>query len=361
MNAVSTRKPPATSLHGDRGHRDWTPTGLAIVPPTDREWRAFASAHATSPLQLPAWLDVLIRAYGLRARVLVLVDGGGAILAGMPTVHGKLPWRRRWSSLPFTDTFEPLAIDDRHRDNLLAAVAKDGHDPILLRTHVSLPGWSSRQVGTVQVIDLTDGAEGVLRGADAKTRRNVKRAQRPDAGLTARPITSRDEFLGGHLNLTARSRRRLGAPTQPRRYWSGVWTLHERDEALTIGVYLSGDLVAAGTFIMGSGHAVYKYSASDPSSWKLRANYLMLASAFDHVSERGVHSMDFGVTDLHNTSLRDYKSRWGGDQRPAHFSATRADLLPDTLEPGRLLTSAVQRMPVSFGRTVGSLAYPFAA
>ena len=53
------------------------------------------------------------------------------------------------------------------------------------------------------------------------TARSVKRAHRPEVGLTARPITSRSEFLGASLALIARSRRRLGAPTQPRRYWSG--------------------------------------------------------------------------------------------------------------------------------------------
>lgn len=360
MNAVSIREPPWAALHDDPCHRDRTSSGLTVLSPTDPQWRTFASKRATSPLQLPTWLEVLTQAYGFRARVVVLVDGRGAALAGMPMIHGKLPLRQRWTSLPFTDTFEPLAVDSRYRDELLSTIARDG-DPVLLRSHVSLTGWSSRQVGTVQFIDLTDGAEGVLRNAHAKTRREVKRAQRPEAGLTARPIASREEFLGANLALTAQSRRRLGVPTQPRRYWSRVWALHERGEAFTIGVYLSSALVASGTFILGSGHAVYKYSASDPSSWKLRANYLMLASAFDHAAERGARSMDFGVTDLNNTSLRDFKSRWGGDQRPAHFSATRADLLPDSLEPGRLLTAAVRHMPVSFGRTVGSLAYPFAA
>jgi hypothetical protein len=337
-------------------------SNLTLIAPENACWRAFAVEHATSPTQRPSWLETITRAYRLEARIMVLTDSHGSILAGLPMIRSKLPWRHRWTSLPFTDTLEPLAVDAARRDELLVAVAEDGDvQSILVRTHTALSGWFSRQVGTVQVIDLSDGAEGVLRSADAKTRRNVKRAQRPEVGLTARPITSQSEFLGASLTLMAQSRRRLGAPTQPRRYWSHVWDLHDRDEALTIGVYLGDKLVSNGVFIVGSNHAVYKYSASDSATRKLRANYLMLATAFDHIAARGVQSMDFGITDLRNTSLREYKARWGGEEQPAHFSATATHLLPDTVEPGRLLASTIQHMPVLVGRAIGSLAYPFVA
>jgi hypothetical protein len=322
----------------------------------------FAVEHATSPMQLPSWLDAITRAYRLEARIMALTDKQGVILAALPVICSKLPWRQGWTSLPFTDTLEPVAASKAHRDDLLVAVAEDADtQPILVRTHIPLPGWVSRQVGTLQVIDVSNGAEGVLRSAGAGTRREVKRAQRPDAGLTATPITSRSEFLGPSLTLTAKSRRRLGAPTQPRRYWSRIWELHERGEALTIGVYRGNNLVANGVFILAGNHAVYKYSASDSEAWKLRPNYLMLATAFDHIAARGVHSMDFGITDLCNMSLRKYKARWGGEELPAHFSATDAQLLPDTIEPGPLVTQTIQHMPVLVGRAIGSLAYPFAA
>jgi hypothetical protein len=337
-------------------------SNLTLLCPENPRWRTFAVEQATSPMQHPSWLDAITRAYRLEARIMALTDLQGVILAALPVICSKLPWRQSWTSLPFTDTLEPVAANRTHRDDLLVAAADDSDtQPILIRTHTHLPGWVSRQVGTVQVIDVSNGAEGVLRGAGAGTRREVKRAQRPEGGLTARPITSRSEFLGASLTLTAQSRRRLGAPTQPRRYWSRVWELHERGEALTIGVYLGGTLVANGVFILAGNHAVYKYSASDSATWKLRPNYLMLATAFDQIAARGVQSMDFGITDLRNMSLRKYKARWGGEEQPAHFSATHAQLLPDTIEPGRLLTQTIQHLPVLVGRTIGSLAYPFVA
>ena len=335
---------------------------ISLLSPESQQWRAFAREHATSPLQDPAWLDAITGAYGLRARVMALTNSQGALLAGLPMIRSKLPWRSGWTSLPFTDTLEPVAVDHRHREELLIAVA-DHVDagPIIIRTRAELPGWVSRQVGTVQVIDLSDGAEGVLRGADGHRRRSVKRARRAEAGLSARSITCRSEFLGANSALIARSRQRLGAPTQPRRYWSRLWELHEQDQAMTIGVYFADELVASGVFIIGRSHAVYKYGASDYATRQLRTSFLMFITAFDSLAVRGVRSIDFGITDLHNASLRGFNARWGGEEQPAYFSATDARLLPATLEPGPLLTKTIQHTPVFVGRTLGSVAYPFVA
>ncbi len=335
-------------------------SSISVLSPDSDGWRTFATEHATSPLQHPAWLDTLTGAYRLHAQIVALTDSQGSILAGLPMIHSKLPWRKGWTSLPFTDTFEPITDNDTHRDELLSEAAKHaGAEPILLRTHTDLPGWSSRQVGTVQVLDLTEGAEGVLRGAKSKTRQNIKLACK--AGLTAKPIVSRSEFMGANLDLLACSRARLGAPTQPRRYWSRVWELHEREQALTIGVYLNEKLLANAIFVIGDRHATFKYSASDAQGKNLRSNYLAFATALQELEARGMQSMDFGITDMHNTSLRKYKVHWGGEEQPAYFSATDASMLPDTIEPGRLLTTVIQRTPVFVGRTVGSLAYPFVA
>jgi hypothetical protein len=305
---------------------------------------------------------VLTRAYRLEGRVIALIDSQGEMQAALPMVRSKLPWRQRWTSLPFTDTLEPVASTNAYRDELLLALAQEAAtQPIIVRAHAPLRGWFSRQVGTVQVLDLSSGAAGVLRAASRGHRRSVQRAQRASSGLSVKQIASREEFLGPNLALIAQSRTRLGAPTQPRRYWAQVWELHERDEAVTFGVYLRSRLVANGIFMLGTNHAVLKYSASDPTTWDLRTNHLMFASALEELCAYGLQSLDFGITDIRNKTLRDYKSRWGGEERPAHYSATDPRLLPDTLEPGRVLSGAIQRSPVLVGRTMGALAYRFVA
>jgi hypothetical protein len=326
----------------------------------DLRWRECAERHGTSPFQQPWWLDALVNAYGLHGAVAVASGPGEVVAAALPLIQSRLPGRRRLTALPFTDTFEPVAVDRGSRDRLLAGLAQAPCPPIIVRTGVWMAGWNVRALGTVRTVDLSEGAAGVLSGAAAKTRRNVKRAQRPRSGLSARLIQTRGEFMGGHLRLIAATRQRLGAPTQPRAYWKQIWRLHEGGHAITVGVYLDRRLVASGVFLLGIGEAVYKHGASDRASWPLRANYLMLACAYDELAARGMRTLSFGVTDSANRTLREFKARWGGEESTVHYSSTDARALPHRLEPGRLLGEAIRRLPPLVSRAVGSLGYPLA-
>jgi CelD/BcsL family acetyltransferase involved in cellulose biosynthesis len=335
---------------------------VTLLSPDDPGWQSFAVTHATSPLQRPNWLWALSAAYGLTSQVAALVDSQGGIYAGLPMIRSKLPWRRRWNALPFTDTLEPVAVDASRRYELLRALSASASlQPLLMRTQADVPGWFSRQVGTRHQLDLAGGIEHVLANATRTHRRAVNRARRPTSGLSTRLITSRREFLGPCLALTARSRRRLGAPTQPQRYWSMLWDLQEQGAAMTVGVYLGDRLVASGIFLLGNGHGVAKHSASELATRDMYTNYAMFATAFERLAERGVRSMDFGISDLGNEGLRTFKSRWGAVEHPAHFSATDPALLPATIEPGRVVKAAIKQTPVFFGRAMGSLAYAFTA
>ncbi len=335
---------------------------LVTLAPQETRWREFAQERATSPLQLPGWLDGLTAAYGLRAQVAALMDARGTIRAALPMIRSKAPWRRRWTALPFTDTLEPLAFEKADRDELMRAIASDERlRAVLVRARVDQPGWSTRQVGTRHEIDLSVGAQRVLAGASAHHRRCVSKARRSRAGLTAGPVRSRAEFMGPCLALTAVCRRRLGMPTQPRSYWSNLWDLHERDQALTVAAHLAGRPVASVIFVLGNGHSVLKHSANDAAYRQLCPSHLVVATALELLAEHGIKSMDFGISSLQNEGLRTYKARWGGVEHTAYFSATNAALLPDEIEPGRMVKAAVQQAPVVFGRAVGSIAYAYTA
>ncbi len=336
-------------------------SSLAVLSPENRRWRSFVAEHATSPFQSVDWLQTLTAAYGLTAQVIALTDEEGELNAGLSLIRSALPVRKRWTCLPFSDVVGAVAANSATKEDLLCAIANSRQaEPILIRAGTSVRGWTSRRVGTVRTIDVGDGASGVLRSAGSNAKRGVKRAGN-ETSLRAAVVSSRGEFLGPCYQLTVRARRRLGVPTQPRRYWSLVWDLHERGLAMTVGVYRDGTLVASGLFLLGRSHAVYKYGASEPSSWQLRPNHLMFSTAFDRLAERGARTMDFGLTDLANASLRDFKATWGGEESAACFSATDPRLLPKSTEPGPLLTAAIRHTPALTGRAIGTLAYRYMA
>ena len=334
-----------------------------MLEAADPGWCAFAEEHALSPTQRPGWLSVLTGAYGLRARIAALVVDDGGILAGLPMVAAKLPWRDRWSALPYTDLLDVVALGEEHRHALLLALAESARDETILMhaDAASVPGWFSRQLATMQVLEVSGGATEVLSGVSSSTKRHVARARRASAGLEASLVEDRSEFMGATVRLMAETRRRLGAPTQPLRYWGRIWELHARGEAVTIGVRLEGRLLACAVFLLGRRHAVYKYGASDLATRHLRTNYLVFAAAFDELAGRGIRTLDFGLSDLENEGLRSFKARWGGEERIVRFSATDPAALPRSLEPGRLVTGTIQRAPLMLGRMIGAVGYPLLA
>lgn len=333
-----------------------------LLEPEDSRWQQHALAHADSPLQHPAWLDTLRSAYGLRARIAALIGEDGEVGATLPLIASKLPRRRRWTALPFTDALAPVAAEETQRERLMGALAEHSHlGPTLVRCRVEAPGWTARQVGAVHVLDISAGLDAVLANAARTVRQNVRAAERPENGLSVGPIVSREQFMGANLGLIARSRSRVGVPTQPRRYWSRLWEMHERSEAYTLAVRVEDRPVATAVFLLGTQRAVFKYSASEAAVRNLRTNYLLLVTAIAHLRELGISWLDFGITDLRNTSLARFKRQWGCEEHPAFFSATDARLLPKSIEPGRLLSATIQRAPSSLGRTIGSLAYAYVA
>lgn len=335
---------------------------LADASPDDRRWREFAAAHASSPLQSAAWLDVITGAYRLKAKVALALGPAGEVLAALPMIRGVLPGRRVWTALPFTDVCEPIAVHESHRLALLEELtARNPGDKLVVHARAERPGWHSREVGTTQVLDLSGGLDAVLAGAQAKHRRSVARASRADSGLTAALIEDRGRFLGECLDLTVRSRRRLGTPTQPRRYWQRIWSLHERGDAITVGVWRGEEIASVGTFLLCGDRAVNKYSASDVATRSLKTNFLMYAHAFEVLAARGIRTLDFGVSDLRNEGLRSFKAHWGGQELPVYYSATDERLLPDSLETGHMVAEAIRRCPVSLVRALGTVAYPLAA
>src|SRR4051794_41068573 len=93
---------------------DATGGGLVRLALDDPAWAALvAGSPAAPPFHHPAWAQVLADAYGYRAFVLAEAGGDdGGPVAGAPFLEVRsLAGRRRWISLPFTDSCPPLAPD----------------------------------------------------------------------------------------------------------------------------------------------------------------------------------------------------------------------------------------------------------
>jgi CelD/BcsL family acetyltransferase involved in cellulose biosynthesis len=284
----------------------------------DPRWLDFVGAQARATLfHHPAWAGLLAETYGYRA-LAVGLDGGGGLAAGLPFIDVSLPLgRRRWVSLPFTDHCPPL--DGDRPLELAGALAELARASGLAALEVRGPLGGPGGAGYVRhALPVSADAEGTFARLARNHRRNVRIAGKAGVRVSSsRSAADLDVFYRLHL----RTRRRLGVPVQPRRFFR---LLLERIIEPGLGFILvahSGDIpVAAAIFGSWNGTLLYKYSARDERYAKLDASYLLLWTAIQWACENGYHTVDLGRSDLDQVPLREFKDGWGATEEPLAYS-----------------------------------------
>ena len=165
--------------------------------------------------------------------------------------------------------------------------------------------------------------------------------------------------------LHVRTRRRLGVPVQPLRYFRLLWRRVLQPGLGTVLIAeLDGAPVAAGVFLASRGTCVYKYGASDERRWSARPNHLLFWEAIRWAAARGCR----------HVRLRAHRPR---RRRPAgvqgalgHRGGTLkySVLADDPGRPGRTgtglpapLRSVIRHGPRAFRVRVGELLYRYTA
>jgi CelD/BcsL family acetyltransferase involved in cellulose biosynthesis len=330
----------------------------------DPRWLDFVRSQPRALLfDHPAWARLLADCYGYRAMVAALTDDGGAIVGGLPLIDvSRRLGTRRWVSLPFTDYCPPLAGE--REDQFVRALGD------LARVH------------SVDVLELRAALQDLPQQSDARYvrhelelpaelgstwdrlfknhRRNVRIAERGGVRIVkGGDASDLETFYRLHLQ----TRRRLGVPIQPRRFFR---LLLERLIQPGLGFILtaySGEVpVAAAIFGCWNGTLVYKYSARDERYAKLNANYLLLWTAIRWATDNGYHTFDLGRSDVDQPLLRQFKDGWGA----------REELLPYTWVPAappvrssrrveRAMSVAIRHSAPWVCRAIGEVFYRYAA
>ncbi len=167
-------------------------------------------------------------------------------------------------------------------------------------------------------------------------------------------LAALDAFYALHL----RTRRKLGVPTQPKRFirrfeelfaagLGFVWTILEDDQP-----------VAAAVFLTHNGTVTYKYGASDERALNKRPNNLLLAEAIRWSCEAGFHTFDFGRTEVENEGLRAFKSGWGAEEVELPYTYfSDHEPAPESALRERIMSATIRHSPAVVGRLVGEALY----
>jgi CelD/BcsL family acetyltransferase involved in cellulose biosynthesis len=332
-------------------------------------WGAFVERMPDAmPFHHPAWASTIARAYGFDGFALALrgsSTGEGDYVAGAPVIELRSPLtrRRRWSSLPFTDTCPALTEPG---DAVRFAMAVDEHrigeGVVEVEISGALPGIPAvTSVQRVQhVLSLDPDPDVVARGYRSSVRRNIRSARASD--LRLRRATTEVDMADVFYRLQVMTRRRLGLPPQPRRFFRAIWRgiVATGLGHLTI-VEASRIPVAAAIFLRWNGTTIYKYGASDPSAWHLRPNNLLFANEIESACSAGCATFHFGRTDVDDEGLRRFKLGWGAEEKPLRSTWFGARPHAERSGPPEFLRAVVRRSPPFVVRTVGEALYRYVA
>jgi CelD/BcsL family acetyltransferase involved in cellulose biosynthesis len=339
-------------------------TGIADLDPVgDPRWADLLDrSHDPSPFHHPAWLELLARTFGYRTGAWAVSDAGGRLLAGIPVALVASPITgRRLVSVPFADLCQPLLrpeADQATVQDLLARVAEEhrtrGAD---VELRFEAPGggaWAAGDRFWHHVVPLRGFDRAKLKPA---VRQAVRKAER--TGITIR--TANDAAaLDSFYTLHQHTRRRLGVPTQPKRFIRGFEALFDRGLGWLMLAELEQVPVAAAVFLQAGGTVVYKYGASDSHHLDLRPNNLLMLSAIERAVADGATDFDMGRTDIGHEGLRAFKRSWGAEERELAYTRlsvrTRAARRGGAGVP-TIARRLIRSSPPVFGRLVGEALY----
>jgi CelD/BcsL family acetyltransferase involved in cellulose biosynthesis len=348
---------------------DTAASAARVLDIDDPDWRLFVDgAPEALPFHHPAWAALVAESYGFRPFVLV-ADANGVIQAGLPVVEVKHPIRpRRWVALPFTDYCPPLLnvgqTESAFTPALDAARRAAGIGRLEVHAELEGPGAFRMASAVTHTLALAAEPETVFRGFHrSRVQGAIKKAQQD--GVLVRWAREKRELTEGFYRIHVETRRRLGVPVQPKRFFSLLW---DRFIAPGFGFVLLADAgstpIAGAVFLAWKSTVTYKYGASLREFARLRANNLLLWEAIRWACEQGCARFDFGKTDLENMGLRAFKEGWGARAEPLNYSVL-ADSAPRESKwfPAveRPLGAVLRHSPLWVTRTLGEFLYRYSA
>ncbi len=337
---------------------------VASIPVNDPTWRDFTAGHPdASPFHLPAWAALIADCYHFEAFVLAVRDENGELAAGLPTVAVDLPFsRERWVSLPFTDTCPILVRPNVSLDDAVRAISgyvDAGDRDLEVRSPLpALDGLYPIEVGYQHVLSLPGDP------ADLHVQRNFRqhRNQAKSRGVTVTRSATADD-VATFYRLQTLTRRRLGVPVQPRRWFelvlNGMFAIGHGFVATAV---LDDKPIAACLYLTHNRTIVAKYSASDPDRKDTGASHLIHWEVMSAACAEGFHTYDLGRADPDAKGLRVFKTRMGADETPLFYTHIARNP-PDGKRPsgGELSRRVIRRSPPWVCRAAGEALYRWTA
>jgi CelD/BcsL family acetyltransferase involved in cellulose biosynthesis len=339
----------------------------AVLELTDPRWTDFVAGQpAATPFHHPDWAALVASSYGFRAFAIATSDAAGKIQAGLPVIEVRhLRREPKWVSLPFTDYCPPLLSAPEQEAALSSALREASQAAGVRRVEVRAPLADTAPTGAAfrHVVALDGDPDQVFARFRRQVRQQIRQAE--TSGVKVRQATGPQDLLDTFYQLHLRTRRRIGVPIQPRRFFRMLWeSVVSTGLGLVFVAEANGQPVAAQVCLAWNGTMIGKFSASDDKAWSLRPNDLIIWHSIKTAFELDCRALDMGRTDAGNDGLRAFKRSWAAAEEPLVYGTLGVAPEPAPANDGRagqLLASVIRHSPLVVCRAAGEALYRYAA
>jgi CelD/BcsL family acetyltransferase involved in cellulose biosynthesis len=315
---------------------------------------------AATAFHHPAWSHALAAAYGFRP-LLVGVEENGALVSGLPVLEIRSLRGRRWVALPFTDRCAPLG-NGRYRVQLVTELeqARAQAHVASLEVREPLPLDGAAELTFVRhVVPLEPDLDAVERRYTPAVRRAIRQGEA--SGGKIRIGTTEADVAGAFYKLHVDTRRRLGLPVQPRRFFQHLWRSLGPQLCRTALLEIHGRPIAGVVLLTWNTNLVFKYGASDHRHWRVRPNNLLFAETIRWACANGFTEFDLGRTDVAAETLRRFKRGWGAQEESLEYRRIGGGRTVAEAGSNALLRTALRHSPRWVVRLTGEVVYRHAA
>jgi hypothetical protein len=310
-----------------------------------------------------SWLALLQRAYGLEPWVAAM-EREGELAAACVFARSRNPLSRiRFVSLPFSDQSSLLAADagavgDFMRELARAEIAPRGCE---IRGVDAPAPWRTVECFALWRLDVDRPLAEIERASHREFRRKVRRGSQADLVIES---GSDESFVNRFYRLQLETRRRLGMPSQPPRFFklareifapSGcfqVWLVSERGHDIAGAVHLR------------DGGVVYRKWAGRRLDGHSSAPPLLFWREIESLAGNAL-VFDLGRADIRNQGLTRSKRETGATAIPlryAFFPAAPDNVSSEVLGGAHKMFAAIwRRLPLPVVQLLGGAMYGYLA
>ena len=288
-----------------------------VDPRTDPLWAALAGGAGGSLFTSPPWIGAVCDTYGLEPTAQVAVDASGRPTGGVAWVDVDDLRGHRRLALPFCDRADPIVADLdawlRVSGDLLA-----GDLPVTLRClerspAVDDPRFTVLGEAAWHVTALDRPPAELYAAVRPQTRRNIATAERAGVEVVLRDdVEALAEYHRLHVGLRKHKYRLLA---QPFEFFERIGKAFAPAGALRTALALvAGTPVAGAVYLVWGDTVYYKFGASRAEFLPLRPNDALHWRLIRWAHDRGLRTLDWGLSELGQPGLCAYKRNWASQE-----------------------------------------------